>query len=136
MLGGAFGLIASLALPEYASHHSVYAIVGMGAVAGAVLGAPISTILIVFELTANFDLTIAVHDRHRPGVAHHQSCHREIVFSGGTWSVAMSISPVARSRALMHDTRVSKIIDKEPPTLAPNADKTGNPGGAGNLAEG
>jgi CIC family chloride channel protein len=32
----------------------------MGAVAGAVLGAPISTILIIFELTSNFTLTIAV----------------------------------------------------------------------------
>ena len=60
MVGGAYGLIATSFMPEMASHHTVYAIVGMAAVAGAVLGAPISTILIVFELTANFDLTIAV----------------------------------------------------------------------------
>ena len=32
----------------------------MGAVAGAVLGAPISTILIVFEMTGDYALTIAV----------------------------------------------------------------------------
>ncbi|MGY8996065.1 MAG: chloride channel protein, partial [Alphaproteobacteria bacterium] len=60
MLGGAFGMVAVSLGPESASPHTAYAIVGMAAVAGAVLGAPISTILIVFELTANFDLTIAV----------------------------------------------------------------------------
>jgi chloride channel protein, CIC family len=60
MLGGAFGMVAVSLGPETASPHTAYAIVGMAAVAGAVLGAPISTILIVFELTANFDLTIAV----------------------------------------------------------------------------
>ena len=32
----------------------------MGAVTSAVLGAPISTILIVFELTGNYSITIAV----------------------------------------------------------------------------
>ena len=60
MLGGAFGIIATSLGPDASSPQEVYAIVGMAAVAGAVLGAPISTILIVFELTANFDLTIAV----------------------------------------------------------------------------
>ncbi len=34
--------------------------IGMGAVAGAVLGAPISTILMIFELTGDYELTIAV----------------------------------------------------------------------------
>jgi len=60
MVGGAFGVLAAAAVPEGASEVSTYAIVGMASVAGAVLGAPISTILIVFELTANFNLTIAV----------------------------------------------------------------------------
>ncbi len=36
-----------------------YAICGMMAVASAVIGAPLTTILIVFELTRNYDLTVA-----------------------------------------------------------------------------
>ncbi len=60
MLGGAFGIIATLAFPEYSTGHGAYALVGMGAVAGSVLGAPISTILIVFELTGDYAVTIAV----------------------------------------------------------------------------
>ena len=60
MVGGAFGLVAGGVFPELSSGHSAYTLVGLGAVSGAVLGAPISTILIVFELTADYALTIAV----------------------------------------------------------------------------
>ncbi len=60
MLGGAFGIVATGLFPELSSGQGAYTIVGMGAVAGAVLGAPISTILIIFELTSDFPLTIAV----------------------------------------------------------------------------
>lgn len=60
MCGGAFGIIAASIFPEVASSHGLYAIVGMGAVAAAVLGAPISTTLIVFELTGGYEMTIAL----------------------------------------------------------------------------
>ena len=60
MLGGAFGIVASQPFPELSSGHGAYTMIGMGAVAGAVLGAPISTILIVFELTADYRLAMGV----------------------------------------------------------------------------
>ena len=60
MVGGAYGIIATHAFPELSSGHGAYTMIGMGAVAGAVLGAPMSTILMVFELTSDYELTIAV----------------------------------------------------------------------------
>ncbi|MCC9620267.1 chloride channel protein [Thalassospira sp. MA62] len=60
MLGGSFGVIASSVFPDLASEYAVYTLVGMGAVAAAVLGAPISTTLIVFELTGDHKITVAV----------------------------------------------------------------------------
>ncbi|UUP16113.1 chloride channel protein [Nitratireductor thuwali] len=60
MTGGSFGLIAAAAFPDMASSEGLYAILGMGAVAGAVLGAPISTTVIVFELTGGYTLSIAL----------------------------------------------------------------------------
>ena len=60
MTGGAFGYIATQALPHLSSGHGAYTLVGMGAVAAAVLGAPMSTILIVFEMTGDYELTIAL----------------------------------------------------------------------------
>ncbi|GJM03951.1 MAG: chloride channel protein [Rhodomicrobium sp.] len=58
--GGAYGLIAAAAFPEIASSNGLYAILGMGAVAAATLGAPISTTMIVFELTGGYTLSIAL----------------------------------------------------------------------------
>lgn len=60
LTGGAFGLIAAGVFPDLASSHGLYAILGMAAVASAVLGAPISTTVIVFELTGGYDVTIAL----------------------------------------------------------------------------
>ncbi|MEL6436196.1 MAG: chloride channel protein [Pseudomonadota bacterium] len=60
LTGGAFGLIAASVFPNLASSQGLYAILGMGAVAGAVIGAPISTTVIVFELTGGYSLSIAL----------------------------------------------------------------------------
>jgi len=60
MVGGAFGVIFESIYPEASAGYSAYTIVGMGAVAGAVLGAPLSTTLIVFEMTGDYALTLAV----------------------------------------------------------------------------
>ena len=60
ILFGAFaGNGAELLVGELRSDIAIYAICGMVAVASAVIGAPLTTILIVFELTRNYDLTIA-----------------------------------------------------------------------------
>ena len=68
MLGGAIGTVAGMVAPylfladgsAVFAGEGAYSMVGMGAVAGAVLGAPISTILIIFELTGDYQLTMGV----------------------------------------------------------------------------
>ncbi len=60
LTGLAFGLVATSIFPEVSGSHTLYALAGMGAVAAAVLGAPISTTLIVFELTGDWQTGLAV----------------------------------------------------------------------------
>ena len=60
LLGLAFGLTATSIFPEVSGAETLYALAGMGAVAAAVLGAPISTTLIVFELTGDWQTGLAV----------------------------------------------------------------------------
>lgn len=60
LTGLAFGIIATAAFPDYSGSVNLYAFAGMGAVGAAVLGAPISTALIVFEMTGNWQTGIAV----------------------------------------------------------------------------
>ncbi|MCB1526857.1 MAG: chloride channel protein [Hyphomicrobiaceae bacterium] len=60
LTGAAFGIVATTAFPEVGASYGLYAILGMGAVAACVLGAPISTILICFELTSGYELSLAL----------------------------------------------------------------------------
>ncbi|MEM8790624.1 MAG: chloride channel protein [Pseudomonadota bacterium] len=60
LTGCAFGEIATELLPTVSGSQGLYALAGLGAVAGAVIGSPISTTLIVFELTGDFQVAIAV----------------------------------------------------------------------------
>ncbi len=60
LTGLAFGQLATSIFPETSGAETVYALAGMAAVASAVLGAPISTTLIVFELTGDWQVGIGV----------------------------------------------------------------------------
>ena len=60
MMGGAFGGMLLGIAPDTISSPSIYAVAGMGAVISCVIGAPIATILIAFELTSSYSLTTAV----------------------------------------------------------------------------
>lgn len=60
LAGLAFGYVATAVAPNYSGFQTLYALAGMGAMAAAVLGAPISTALIVFELTGDWQAGLAV----------------------------------------------------------------------------
>ncbi|MDF0751002.1 chloride channel protein [Marinobacter sp. 71-i] len=59
LFGAFYGLVLPYVAPVPHSGLVVYAICGMMALASSVIGAPLTTILIVFELTRSYDLTIA-----------------------------------------------------------------------------
>lgn len=52
-LGGAMGLIGAQILPDQASSVGLYAMLGMGAMMGAVLQAPLAALMALLELTRN-----------------------------------------------------------------------------------
>lgn len=60
LTGLAFGYAATSIFPQVSGSETLYALAGMGAVAAAMLGAPISTTLIVFELTGDWQTGLAV----------------------------------------------------------------------------
>lgn len=60
LTGLAFGIVATALAPGYSGSVHIYAFAGMAAVGAAVLGAPISTALIVFEMTGDWQTGLAV----------------------------------------------------------------------------
>lgn len=51
--GGALGLLGIMVLPDYTSDIGIYSMLGMGAMMGAVLQAPLAALMALLELTGN-----------------------------------------------------------------------------------
>ena len=83
-LGAAYGIFVTSIFPEYSAGAGAYTVIGMGAVAAAVLGAPISTTLIVFEMTSDYQLTLGVMLAVVVGAAIFRPLHGQSFF---TWQL-------------------------------------------------
>ncbi|MEN0111002.1 MAG: chloride channel protein [Planctomycetota bacterium] len=59
-LGGAFGLLLNLWVPEYSHAPGVYAIVGMAAVVAGATHGVLSAILIVYEMTDQYEIILPI----------------------------------------------------------------------------
>ena len=60
LFGAAFADIAAALVPRLGEHHAALMMVGMGSVAAAVIGAPLTMVFLVLEGTGDFPMTIAV----------------------------------------------------------------------------
>jgi CIC family chloride channel protein len=64
LLGAAFGAIfvqvAALAIPELAAERPAFMLAGMGAVAAAIIGAPMTMVFLVLEATGDFRVSVGV----------------------------------------------------------------------------
>jgi len=119
MAGGAFGIALETAAPFETAGPAFYAIIGMGALSGAVLGAPISTTLIVFELTGDYQMTIALllsvsmaRWIAQAGFAHRSFFHWQLAERG----YDLSEGPQG---VILHTIRVRDVMDAMPGGGAP-----------------
>jgi CIC family chloride channel protein len=55
-LGDAMGILGETILPDYATNRSFYVMLGMGAMMGAVLNAPLAALMALLELTQNSNI--------------------------------------------------------------------------------
>lgn len=116
MTGGAFGLIAASVFPEMASSEGLYAILGMGAVAAAVIGAPLSTTMIVFELTGGYTLSIALLLTVSIATGISLAVHGRSYFYWQLESRGLAVADGPHSQ-LMRSVRVNDFMERLPPDL-------------------
>lgn len=120
MLGGLFGLVAQIPFPDLHSGIGAYTLIGMGAVSAAVLAAPISTILIIFELTNDYELTIAVMIATVIATALTRGVHG---FSFFTWQLARRNIKLhgGHEVAVLRDLRVRDVMRTDHVTVTEDA---------------
>ncbi len=107
LAGGAYGIAMVGMLGDLSSGGGAYVLTGMGAMAAAVLGAPISTTLIIFEMTGDYTLTMAVmlasvtssvvvRQWHHASFFHAQLARRGLDLRGGFAAALLRDETVAR----------------------------------------
>lgn len=117
-LGAVFGQLVGW-LPWETSGSSAYAIVGMGAVAAAVLGAPISTVLMVFELTGSYPMAVGSMVAVVFAVGLSRTLTGHSFFTRQLQSMGHDIRD-GKDISLLRNTQVSEVLDEERDTVAPD----------------
>ena len=118
-LGGAFGLVVEMAFPGQTAHAGAFALVGMGAVVAATTHAPITAILILFELTSNYTIilplmfaciiaTVLASRLFSPSIYTIKLLKQGVRLRGST------------ETELMRTTKVRRLLRPFPETMAPD----------------
>ena len=58
MLGGTVGSIAQLVMPSYAGNVGAYALVGMGAAFAGIIRVPLTSVIMIFEVTRDYTIIV------------------------------------------------------------------------------
>jgi CIC family chloride channel protein len=121
MVGGAFGIIAAGAFPDLGSDSSVYALLGMGAIAACTLGAPISTVIMIFELTADYGVTFALMVTVAVASVFFRQIHWHSFF---TWQLAQRGIDLRarRDQGLLRAARITAVMRPQVATVGLDAD--------------
>jgi len=83
MLGGAFGTVANLFFPGTIAESGAYAMVGMGAVFAGTARAPLTAILILFEMTRDYSLVLPLMFSCVLSNVMSNALHSESIFTEG-----------------------------------------------------
>lgn len=117
VFGAAAGGIVQHLIPGHHIDQLAYTVVGMGTVAAAIVGAPVTMILLILELTTNFYATVGV----MIGVIVASVIVRAgFGYSFATWRFHVRGVPIrgAADIGWIHDLTVNKLMRRDPQTVA------------------
>jgi len=58
MTGGAAGTLAHAALPQFTANPGAYALVGMGAAFAGIVRVPLTSVIMIFEMTRDYSIIV------------------------------------------------------------------------------
>ncbi|MBF0623671.1 MAG: chloride channel protein [Magnetococcales bacterium] len=112
MVGGAYGTWAHSLFPAISAGPGAYTLVGMAAMSASVLGAPIASILILFELTGDYRIMLALMVASIVATLLINQVYGNSVFTRALQRKNINLDS-RREAALMRDIRVSSIMRKD-----------------------
>ena len=126
MVGGAIGFVAHLYFPAYTATPGAYALVGMGALTAGFIRAPITSILIIFEMTRQYDVILPLMIANITSYSVARLLYRYSIYEALTEQDGIHLpdteSPTARSLTVA-DAMTTRVVTLNPTwTLAKTVD--------------
>jgi CIC family chloride channel protein len=118
MLGGAFGTVAHMMFPEYIAPSGAYALVGMAAVFTGTTRAPITAIIMLFELTRNYTIILPLMIAVVISLVISHSLSRETIYTRKLARRGIDIHRLEQDSPLREIT-VEKAMTRGFPTVLP-----------------
>jgi CIC family chloride channel protein len=115
-LGGLIGQFAARLFPAHTSPHGAYSLVGMAALLAAVTHAPMTSILIVFELTGGYEIILPLMTACISAVAIAQRLMPESIFTLGMARRGIELN-FGRESAILRDFYAEDLMHADAPRL-------------------
>jgi len=118
--GGAYGVLMTQLFPRLGLHPEAYALVGMGAVVGAATQAPITAILIVFEMTNDYAIVLPLMMATVIATVVARHVEPDSLYSGWLRRRGEHLEHGA-DRDVLAGVRVDDVYDRAAPRIAADA---------------
>ena len=117
MLGTAFGSSIHFIFPTLSASAETYSVVGMGAVAGAVMQAPLTNILMLFELTNDYTLILPIMTTCIAASYTYQRFTKHSIYMQNLLKKGINIRH-GREASIMNSIKVRDVMSTDITTIA------------------
>ena len=117
MVGTAFGSSVHFIFPNLSASAETYSVVGMGAVAGAVMQAPLTNILMLFELTNDYTLILPIMATCIAASYTYQRFTKHSIYMQNLLNKGINIRH-GREASIMNSIKVRDVMSTEVTTIA------------------
>ncbi|MFZ0391796.1 MAG: chloride channel protein, partial [Calditrichia bacterium] len=119
MTGGFFGALVHQIMPSYSASSGAYSLVGMGAVVAGATHAPITAILIIFELTNDYKIILPLMITSIIAVVITTKLKKESIYTLKLLRRGIKLDK-GREINLLRSLKVSEVVQKNPVIIPPD----------------
>jgi CIC family chloride channel protein len=116
-IGGTVGGIAHSAFPAVTANPGAYALVGMGAAFAGIVRTPMTSVIMIFEMTRDYTIIVPLMIANMISFFISQLLQPEPIYEALALQDGVHL-PAASSRAAAAGARISEIMDRDEASLA------------------
>jgi CIC family chloride channel protein len=118
MLGGSIGTIAHHYLPAYTGPPGAYALVGMGALFAGIVRAPMTSVLMIFEMTRDYAVIVPLMIANLTSLFIASQLQKEPIYEALAHQDGIQL-PTVHERGEIGRRTVAQVMDRSPYVLSP-----------------